>query len=177
MDFFEGNLNQNLLFRGKPHWISLIPSVIRMAIIIGVFMIIKLWIEATIGPIPHATLTIVILGILTIIRPLIEMLTTELRLTPQRLIGKVGLINTTRMDVQLNKINNVTIENGLMGKIFGYGTILVTTSSGSFFYPHIAQAKIMHQAIADQIAEFNNDRMRQQAREMAEAMRGVAATK
>ena len=150
--FVERNLSRNeeLICKVKVHWASLIP---------------------------HVALMFIIIGFITIIKPLIGLFTTELGLTTKRLIGKVGLINTKSMDAPLNKINNITIQSGLWGKIFGYGTIYVTTSSGSYYYKHVARPEIMRQAIMNQIDEYENDRIKQQAREMANAMQSVAATK
>lgn len=171
--FVECNLIQNeeLVYRGKIHWASLIQHVAPIVIIIGLLTLLN---------IGHTTkrlviTLVVIIGLIRMIRPVVEMFTTELGLTSKRIIGKVGLINTRSMDAPLNKINNVTIQNNFWGRIFGYGTIYASTSSGSYFYRYIAKPENFRQAVMNQIDEFDSDRIKQQALEMAKAMQSVAA--
>ncbi len=57
----------------------------------------------------------------------------ELAITDKRVIGKVGIISTSSMDVPLDKIHSVTVSNGLFGKLFNYGTIVVSMSTFETF--------------------------------------------
>lgn len=121
--------------------------------------------------IPHIILMFIYIGFITIIFALIRMFTTKLFLTNKRIYGKVGLINTKTMDAPLNKVNTVSVESGLLGKIFGYGNIHVTTSSGSYNYKGIKSPGVFRDAIMTEIDAFEEARIKKQASEMAAAIR------
>ena len=121
--------------------------------------------------IPHILLMCVGVGFITIIPAIIKMKTTELTITNKRLVGKLGLIKTTELDTPLNKINNVNMSSGFWGKIFGYGTIKVTSSSGVYEFQGIKSADVFRSTLIHQIDQFDNDRIKKQAQEMAKAIK------
>ncbi|MBE5737676.1 MAG: PH domain-containing protein [Clostridiales bacterium] len=94
----------------------------------------------------------------------------ELAITNKRIIGKVGVLNTSTLDTPLNKIQTVGEKQPFFGKIFNYSKVTITTAAGVFTFDCIksgAQFKNMIMAQADQ---FEEDRIKQQANEMANAM-------
>lgn len=136
--------DERLITQGKVHWACLIPHIILM--FIGV-------------------------GILTIWGPLIRMFTTELALTSRRLYAKVGLINTKTLDTPLNKINTISVSSGLGGKIFGYGTLHITSSSGTYDLKGIKSPSTFRDAVLQEIDRFDEMRIKKQATELASAMK------
>ncbi|MDR1688332.1 MAG: PH domain-containing protein [Clostridiales bacterium] len=120
--------------------------------------------------IPHILLMFVLVGFLTIWIPLIAFFTTELGFTNKKLIGKVGLIATKSVDSPLNKINNVSVSSGLWGKIFNYGTLHITTSSGAYLFVGVANAEQFKASLMAQVDQFDEDRIKKQATELANAM-------
>ena len=121
--------------------------------------------------IPHVIFMTIGIGFITIIFALIRMFTTKLILTSKRVYGEVGLINTKTMDAPLNKVNTVSVERGLFGKIFGYGNLHITTSSGSYNYKGIKSPSVFRDAIMEQIDVFDDARIKKQAAEMAAAIK------
>jgi len=115
-----------------------------------------------------------VIALLIIAGPLIRFLTSELGFTNKRLIGKLGLINTKTLESPLNKINNVSVRSGLLGKILGYGNIDITTSSGSYVYKGIAKPEQFKANLMKQIDQFDDDRIKQQATEMANAIKSTS---
>lgn len=51
--------------------------------------------------------------------------TTELAVTNKRVIAKSGIIRRNAIDVSLGKVEGVSYNQGIIGRIFGYGSILV----------------------------------------------------
>ena len=49
--------------------------------------------------------------------------TTELALTNKRVIAKSGIIRRNVVDVSNSKIEGVTYHQGIIGRIFGYGSV------------------------------------------------------
>ena len=122
--------------------------------------------------IPHILLFLVFIGFLTIWGAVIRMFTTELILTNKRVYGKVGLINTKTLDTPLNKINTVSVSSGLFGKIFGYGDLHITSSSGEYLLKGIKSPNTFRDAVMQEIDRFDEARIRKQASEMASAIKG-----
>lgn len=94
----------------------------------------------------------------------------ELAITNKRVIGKVGVLNTSSLDSPLNKIQNVSEKQTFGGKIFNYSTIVITTAAGSYKYDCIKRGLQFKNAIMAQIDQYEEDRIKQQAAEMASAM-------
>lgn len=104
---------------------------------------------------------------------LIRRATTELTLTNTRLIGKTGLIKTASLDIKLDKIQNVSVKSGLGGKIFGYGTITISsagTAEGGMQFMFMSKAESLKQQIMAQIDIASEEKTKAQAQEMARAM-------
>lgn len=63
--------------------------------------------------------------------PLIEMSTSEFAITNKRVIIKVGLISRRTLEMNLNKIESVNVNQGILGRLLGYGTIVVIGTGGT----------------------------------------------
>lgn len=121
--------------------------------------------------VPHLFLMLVLVGFVTIWKPLIAKFTTEIAITDKRIVGKVGLLKTKSLDAPLNKVNNVSVSNGLMGKLFNYGTIRIDTSSGVYEFDCIKDAEGFKSQLLSQIDQFDADRIQKQAQAMASAIK------
>ena len=94
----------------------------------------------------------------------------ELGITNKRVIGKVGVANTKSLDAPLNKIQNSSVVQPFFGKIFNYGTVRIDTAAGNFEFPAVKNAENFKSILMAQIDQYEEDRVKQQAAEMANAM-------
>ncbi len=94
----------------------------------------------------------------------------ELAITNKRVVGKVGVANTQALDAPLNKVQNVSVTQGFWGKIFNFGTVRIDTAAGKFEFGAIKNADAFKGMIMSQIDQYEEDRVKQQAAEMANAM-------
>ena len=133
--------------------------------------------EATIqwaSLVPHVILTLATMGvwIIVLIYFAICRRKTRLTLTNKRLIGKVGgLFSSNYLDVPLNKVSSIIIENSLLGRILGYATIKVASSSGACDYDFVKGGNEFRNAVNNQIAIYEEELVKKQAIEMAKAMK------
>jgi uncharacterized membrane protein YdbT with pleckstrin-like domain len=51
--------------------------------------------------------------------------TTEVAVTDRRLIYKTGLLNRKAIEMNLDKVESVDIRQSLLGRLFGYGDVVV----------------------------------------------------
>ena len=94
----------------------------------------------------------------------------ELAITNKRVVGKVGVANTSALDAPLNKIQNVSVQQTFGGKIFNYGTVTIDTAAGKFLFPAVKNADAFKGMVMAQIDQYEEDKIKQQAAEMASAM-------
>lgn len=65
------------------------------------------------------------LGLLFWIAAAIRYFTTELAITNKRVIAKFGLISRSTIEINLQKIESIQVNQGILGRIFNYGSIVV----------------------------------------------------
>ena len=75
-----------------------------------------------------------LLGLWSGLHALIRRATTELAVTDQRVIYKAGLLARHTLEMNLGKVESVTVDQTMLGRIFGYGTIIVR-GTGSTLEP------------------------------------------
>lgn len=97
----------------------------------------------------------------------------ELAITNKRVIGKSGVVNTKALDAPLNKIQNVSVTQTFGGKIFNYSTVKINTAAGEYTFGAIKNADAFKGMLMAQIDQFEEDRLAQQANQMAQAMAGA----
>ena len=122
--------------------------------------------------VPHVILSFLTCGawIIILIYVAICRSKTKLTLTNRRLIGKVGgLFSSDFLDVPLNKVSSVMIVNSLFGKILGYATVAVSSSSGACNYDYVKGGSEFRNAVNAQIEIFEENRIKKQAMEIASA--------
>lgn len=112
----------------------------------------------------------ILIGLVWLPRDLIRYFTTKLEITNKRIRGKIGLVNTNELDSPLNKINSVQVLQGFFGKVFNYGTIVITTASSVFEFGYITNPNEFKNILNNQIEAYDENKMDMQAKKIAEAM-------
>jgi uncharacterized membrane protein YdbT with pleckstrin-like domain len=56
---------------------------------------------------------------------------SEYAVTNKRVVAKVGVLQTRSVELLLGKVEGITVTQGVAGKIFGYGEIVITGSGGT----------------------------------------------
>ena len=65
------------------------------------------------------------------LRAFIRRATTELAVTDHRVIYKSGLLSRHTIEMNRDKVESVDVDQPLLGRIFGYGTVIVRGTGGS----------------------------------------------
>ena len=118
MGYVESNLSKDetVVYRASIHWI--------------VFVV-------------PALLCLFLIGIPLLLLAILRRMTAEFAVTSKRVIIKYGLISRSTIELNLNKIESIGVNQGIFGRIFGYGTITVVGTGGT---------KEPFRAIADPLA-------------------------
>jgi uncharacterized membrane protein YdbT with pleckstrin-like domain len=78
-----------------------------------------------------AAIIFALLGLSAGVRAFIRRTTTELAVTDHRVIYKTGLLARHTIEMNRDKVESVDVDQTLLGRIFGYGTIVVRGTGGS----------------------------------------------
>ena len=76
----------------------------------------------------------VLFGVLALgswLRAAIRRATTELAVTDRRVIYKSGLLSRHTLEMNRSKVESVDVDQSLLGRLFGFGTIIVRGTGGS----------------------------------------------
>jgi uncharacterized membrane protein YdbT with pleckstrin-like domain len=81
-----------------------------------------------------------LLGLFLIVRGVIVVMTTELAVTDRRVIAKFGLIRRSTVELLHQRIEGLTVDQSIFGRLLGFGTVVVNgTGSGKTPVPHITK--------------------------------------
>jgi membrane protein YdbS with pleckstrin-like domain len=73
-----------------------------------------------------------LLALMSGLSALIRRSTTELAVTDRRVIFKTGIFQRHTTEMNLSKVETVGVNQSILGRILGYGTVIVRGTGGSF---------------------------------------------
>lgn len=65
------------------------------------------------------------LGLLLWLIAYLRFKTTELAFTDKRVVAKFGIISRVTVELNLAKVESLQVNQGILGRIFGFGTVVV----------------------------------------------------
>ena len=92
--------------------------------------------------------------------------------TNLRVIDEFGVISLNSKESPLDKINNVTYEQSIWGRMFGYGNVQIQTAAevGSTIYHQVEKPKELKDMITQMQEEYKKSQIISQAQELANAI-------
>jgi len=128
MSYIDGNLlaGERVVYRTRLHWLLLMGPVLFTAVVlfpIAWFLEIGAW--KTFAWMPLA------LGIAILFATVIKRNSSDFAVTNKRVMMKVGVFSTRSIELLLTKIEAIAVNQSFIGRIFGYGDIVVTGSGGT----------------------------------------------
>ncbi len=128
MSFINANLlpGETVLFRTRLHWkVYVLP-------LCGTILLAAAAVWILTSTAPHLLALIPgILALLLLVGPWLRRRTSEFAVTNKRVVVKLGALNTRSLELLLPKVEAITVEQTLAGRMFGYGEIVVTGSGGT----------------------------------------------
>ncbi|MEO6142566.1 MAG: PH domain-containing protein [Dermatophilaceae bacterium] len=95
--------------------------------------------------------------VLWVVIPFLRWMTSTYTVTNRRLITRHGIITRTGRDIPLFRINDVAYEKGLLDRILGCGTLVISdaTEKAGVVLPDVPNVEQVHLQISDLL--FAND--------------------
>jgi uncharacterized membrane protein YdbT with pleckstrin-like domain len=117
---------ENIVSQATLHWAMFIAPII--VCVVGLLAM-----SGNGGPI------LLILGVVWLGWRFLVFQSTELAVTNRRVLAKSGIVRRHCIDVQNSKVEGLTYNQGLIGRLFGYGSIFVRgTGIGMVPIPYVA---------------------------------------
>jgi uncharacterized membrane protein YdbT with pleckstrin-like domain len=131
MGFVNSNLmpDESVLYRANFHWMIFFwPAFFLMCAIFDY------------SSSKDAGNIFLMIAVLTGVYSLIVFKTSEFAVTNKRVLAKFGAIRRTSLDILLPKVESVLANQGILGRILNYGTIVVRGSGGTAnLFPKISK--------------------------------------
>jgi len=145
MGYIEQNLmaGEKVVYRAKVHWFVFLWAAIFLLIAIIGF-------ASDSAPIGWL---FIVLAALKGLSSFMTYSTSEFGVTNKRILAKVGFIRRHSLEILLTKVEGIALNQGILGRIFGYGTIVVTGSGGTKEHFHKISAPLeLRKRAQEQIA-------------------------
>ena len=124
MGYVDSNLlpNEQVTYRARLHRVIYLLPVCVLIIAIVVAIASASWIAgAVLG----------VIGLLMLVPPWIRSISSEFVVTNKRVLVKVGLVRRHSLELLLTKVEGIGVDQGILGRILGYGTITVSGTGGT----------------------------------------------
>lgn len=149
MGYVENNLmkNEKIVYQAQYHWWIFVRPVIFMIFGLAFFTSGEEGSAKTVG------LIIVLLSLVGLLWQFIRKKTSEFVVSNKRVVLKAGVIGQNINEVVLSKAEGMNINQGLFGRIFGFGSIIVTSGGATNSYHTISDPLRFRKEINEQIEE------------------------
>ena len=138
MGYIDKNLisGEFITYRAQLHWILFVKPGLVSILMIGIAAL--LFYAGFNGTLPAgaASLNWIALGLLVIstvpiLLAALNRRSAEFAVTNKRVILKIGFIQSKTAEMFLNKIESVSVDQSITGRVLGYGTIVIRGTGGS----------------------------------------------
>lgn len=94
---------------------------------------------------------LLLLGLSSFVQRMMIKLGAEYAVTTQRLVLKTGIVGRNVKELRHPKIEGVAVSQGFVGRLLGYGSVLVTTGGAVNTYTYVADPMRFRTAISQSI--------------------------
>src|SRR6266511_3785249 len=135
MSYIDSNLldGEHVVFRTRLHWLLFMGPVLFIVIVllpVAWLLSSGTWFLAS-GTWGGYAWVPIGLAALILVATFIKRQSSDFAVTNKRVMMKVGVFSTRSIELLLNKIEAIAVEQTLLGRMFGYGDIVITGSGGT----------------------------------------------
>jgi hypothetical protein len=139
----EKNLQKNevLLYVPETHWMYVVTPLLKALVVLLVFPLLVfvdsrlfypvVFIRIVLSLTKYAVFTIIAAGAIWFVWKLIVFLFIEYGITNKRLVMKRGVLRLMLKEIAIDRIESLTCVQGILGRLFNYGTIYVSGIGGT----------------------------------------------
>lgn len=146
MNYIQANLQpgEEIKYSAKLHIFLFLQPVVLIAI--------GWWLTGSEAGVLHfGGWFLIFVGVVSLIQRIMVKMGSVYVVTNKRVILKTGIVRRRATDLMLTKCEGLHIKQSVLGRIFNYGTITVSTAGSLSSYPFIANPLAFRKEINAQI--------------------------
>ena len=150
MSYLDDHLltGERIVYRARLHWTIFLTAII--VVVLGIALGILLQVVEPAYSLAGAALAGI--GLLLAIGPAVRYISSEFAVTDKRVLGKLGFIERESKETLLSKVEAIAIDQGVIGRILGFGTVTITGTGGTQeSFPRISEPLEFRRQIQSQI--------------------------
>ncbi|HWX39330.1 MAG TPA: PH domain-containing protein [Candidatus Sulfotelmatobacter sp.] len=140
MSYVEKHLmeGEQVAYTTRLHWIVLVGPLVLCALfaVPGVALLVA---SANRSSDPHASAqsmliagaALLVIALVILIRGIVTRNAVQMAVTNKRVIAKVGVTTRRTVDLLLSRVESVGVEESVMGRMLGYGTVTLRGTGGT----------------------------------------------
>ncbi len=157
--------NEQILWRARQHWIVLIANFVINLFIVAAILLLYALPGIVGGPVGSTLLGIRPYFLLALLIPIgwfgwewLQWWAEEYLITTHRVVLTEGIINKHTKDSSLEKINDIVLNQSVLGRLLSYGDLEIITGSdiGANFLRRLAQPVVFKKTLLDQKAKLSD---------------------
>jgi uncharacterized membrane protein YdbT with pleckstrin-like domain len=118
--------SERVLYRTRVHWITMLKGWIAVALLLGGGV--AVWVGTDW---PLAGVALLVLAVMLGASQYLTYVSSEFAVTDTRVLVKIGWIGRRSVEILITKVESIVVEQTLAGRLFDFGTIVVTGTGGT----------------------------------------------
>jgi hypothetical protein len=141
MSYVESNLvpGETVIYQTRLHWIVMLWHIVLGCLLLSLPGVLLLYyalsqtgIESrTVDIMESGGVALLICGVVAILMGMVRRNATEMAVTNRRVVIKMGLVSRKTIEMLLNKVESIEVSETALGRMLGYGTIVVIGTGGT----------------------------------------------
>jgi hypothetical protein len=141
MSYVESTLvpGEKVFYQTRLHWIVMVGHIFVGCLLLGLPGLLLLYYafhqngidETTLHIMQGGGVVLLACGMIAIVMGMVRRNATEMGVTNRRVVIKTGLASRKTIELLLNKVESIEVSETAVGRILGYGTIVVIGTGGT----------------------------------------------
>jgi uncharacterized membrane protein YdbT with pleckstrin-like domain len=140
MSYLTSNLvpGEQVIYQTRLHWVVMLGNVVVGCLLLAAgagvlyYATTQAGFEAaTVRMMQGTAAALILASVVIIIAGLVRRNATEMAVTNRRVIVKTGIVSRRTIEMLLNKVESIEVGETTMGRLLGYGAIIVVGTGGS----------------------------------------------
>ncbi len=152
------NEGETIVISTRTHPKALILPILALVVLLAIGVVVQQVIDQEI--VTLVVWVIVAVGVVwLVLRPFLVWMTATYAITTRRLITRHGVITRRGHDIPLSRISDVSYEKGLVDRMLGCGTLIISDASthGQVALPDIPRIEKVQRDLSDLLHDIHTE--------------------
>jgi uncharacterized membrane protein YdbT with pleckstrin-like domain len=139
MGYIDKNLieGETVVYEARPHWVLFLKPMILTLIFVAIAVALFYFASESINSSSTTLMrriggVLIALAIIPVVVGVFRRSAREYAVTNKRVVMQIGVMGRMTEEVFLNKIESIGVDQTVMGRMLGYGTVTIRGTGGSF---------------------------------------------